>query len=534
MTAIDLTEEQSQAENGAYEEQSLYLKYRPYRFDDVLGQQNAVTGLKKRVAEGTVMSSHAYMFTGSRGCGKTTSARILAAAVNCERSTDGNPCGECDQCVAIMTGRSTGDVYELNAAENRGIDAMRAIIDTMPMGSPGRYKIYIFDEVHRLTADAASALLKPLEEPPSDNIIFILATTDPEQVLDTIRSRCTQVSFRDISDDDLLGLVRRISRGESMDLTEGQLLEAVAAGNGSARDAISALESVSLGMGFSVNETLHSLLDACIRRDISAGLLSIATADAEGSVNYRALVTKMFAFWRDAMIYSSNADLVPPKSEQVEELLERASKMGMVPISRNLNTLAGAIAQMKREGGHRILLEGAFTSMMVPASRSQWDAVVSDIEDLREEVSEGFASLRREIASSISRSAAGSDPWSASDSAFATQEQEGLSWPEAADPIPEGDDEDDSKEAPVVERAPAQTAESEPSAPSLDLDEFISRWDDLMEGYTTRWANSLRKAEVEHDDEGFIIVTKRPVLEKVQRRVLEDLALDVAVTFESE
>ena len=528
MTAIDLTEEQSQAEQNAYGEQSLYLKYRPHSFGDVLGQQNAVAGLKKRVAEGTIMSSHAYMFTGSRGCGKTTSARILAAAVNCLHSIDGDPCGSCDQCVAIMSGRSTGDVYELNAAENRGIDAMRSIIDTMPMGSPGRYKVYIFDEVHRLTPDAASALLKPLEEPPSDNIIFILATTDPEQVLDTIRSRCTQVSFRDISDDDLLDLVSRISEKESMELAENQLMEAVAAGNGSARDAISALESVSLGMGFSVNETLHSLLDACIRRDISAGLLSIAAADAEGSVNYRALVSKMFAFWRDAMIYNSNPDLVPSKSETIEELLERASKMGMVPISRNLNTLAATIAQMKREGGHRILLEGAFTSMMVPASRSQWDAVVSDIEDLREEIAEGFAALRRDFATAP-RPATEGNPWPSDGGKSAPAED--ADWP-GVDPVPEGDDDEEESTPEEAPSAVERSSKSTDSKPSMTLDEFIDKWDDLMEGYTTRWANSLRKAEVEQEGEAFIIVTSRPVLEKVQGRVLKDLDLDVTVTFE--
>lgn len=540
MTEIDLTDEQDQAQGDPFGEQALYLKYRPHSFDDVLGQQNAVAGIKKRIEDGSIMSSHAYMFTGPRGSGKTTTARILAAALNCEFRTDGNPCGTCDQCVGIMSGRVSGSVNELNSADNRGIDAMRYIVDTMAMGVSTRYKVYIFDEVHLLTRDASSLFLKYLEEPPSDNIVFILATTDPEQVLDTIRSRCTQIHFRDISDQDLLGLVRSISEKESMDLTEKQLNEAVDLGNGSARDTISALESVSLGMGFSVRDTLHSLLDASIRRDVSAGILSIAASDAEGTVNYRTLVSKMFSFWRDAMIYSSNPELLPAKSDDMEDLLERASKLGMVTIGRNLNTLAGTIAQMKREGGHRILLEGAFVSMMVPGSKSQWDSIVAEIEDLREDLLREIQDLKRgvptvdflsaasapKVKSSPKKEYDSEDPWAGSHPKDAT---ENTSWPEEDGGVSEGDQDDaDSEDAADTEDSAAD------DAPEMDLEEFQEIWDEAMKGYTTRWANSLRKADIQQSDGGFVILTARPVLEKVQSRVLDDLDLDVNITFEHE
>ena len=539
MTEIDLTDEQDQAQGDPFGEQSLYLKYRPHSFDDVLGQQNAVAGIKKRIEDGSIMSSHAYMFTGPRGSGKTTTARILAAALNCEFRTDGNPCGTCDQCVAIMSGRVSGSVNELNSADNRGIDAMRYIVDTMAMGVSTRYKVYIFDEVHLLTRDAASLFLKYLEEPPSDNIVFILATTDPEQVLDTIRSRCTQIHFRDISDQDLLGLVRSISEKESMDLTEKQLNEAVDLGNGSARDTISALESVSLGMGFSVRDTLHSLLDASIRRDVSAGILSIAASDAEGTVNYRTLVSKMFSFWRDAMIYSSNPELLPAKSDDMEDLLERASKLGMVTIGRNLNTLAGTIAQMKREGGHRILLEGALVSMMVPGSKSQWDSIVAEIEDLREDLLREIQDLKRgvptlpapsdgasapKIKSKPKDDTSSEDPWADSHPKDATED---ASWPEGDGGVSEGDQDGADSEDAAEDSIPDD-------APEMDLEEFQEIWDEAMKGYTTRWANSLRKADVQQSDGGFVILTARPVLEKVQSRVLDDLDLDVNITFEHE
>lgn len=528
----DLVEEQTQ---------SIYLKYRPHRFDDVLGQNNALKGLKKRVAEGQIMKSPTYMFTGSRGCGKTTSARILAAAVNCEFSDDGNPCAKCDQCLAIMSGRMTGAVNELNAADNRGIDSIRAIIDTMPMGVAAKYKVYIIDEIHRLTIDAFNALLKTIEEPPADNIIFIFATTDPEQVIDTIRSRATQVQFRDLSDDDLYGLAKDISDKESIEVSEDDLWEIVAAGNGSARDTIGALESVSLGQPLSVTNTMHSLIEACINRDVSSGLVAIAEADADGSINYRTLIGKMFSFWRDSLIYMTNPDLVPSKSEKVEQLLEGASKMGRVAVVRNLDTISSAISQMKREGGHRILMEGAFVKMIVPSAKSQWDAVVTDIEDLREALLDEIESLKKQIAKgSVAespwdhKSPSGKgpdpdDPWSEDESDDDEVDDLVEQDEEREDPAPPKK-RDKKKSEPEPE--PEQTPDEDDGV--IQIDEFIEVWETLMSGYNTRWASKLKKADIEASDNGFVIVTSRPIIGKVQTRVREDLDLDVNIEFEHE
>ncbi len=173
------------------EYQALYRRYRPQRFDELRGQDHVARALKNAVAHDRV--GHAYLFSGPRGTGKTTTARILAKVLNCEATVEGEPCCTCSSCVAVQSG-SSFDVIELDAASNRSIEDIREIIATAALGSPGRHKVYILDEVHQLTAPAAAALLKTLEEPPS-HVVFVLATTDPEKVPETIRSRTQHLQF---------------------------------------------------------------------------------------------------------------------------------------------------------------------------------------------------------------------------------------------------------------------------------------------------------------------------------------------------
>src|SRR5437879_6284724 len=169
--------------------QSLYRRYRPQRFSELRGQDHVSRALRNAVREGRV--SHAYLFSGPRGTGKTSSARILAKALNCVAPTDGEPCGVCESCVGVATGTSL-DVHELDAASNNGVEAMRDLVARASLGTPGRWKVYIVDEVHMLSAAASNALLKTLEEPPG-HVVFVRATTDRRRVLPTRRSR-TQAS----------------------------------------------------------------------------------------------------------------------------------------------------------------------------------------------------------------------------------------------------------------------------------------------------------------------------------------------------
>ena len=225
--------------------QALYRRYRPRRFADVRGQEPVSRALLNAVREDRV--AHAYLFSGPRGTGKTSTARILAMALNCEAPVGGEPDGTCASCTAIRAGSSM-DVFELDAASNRKLDEMRDLLSRVALGTPGRWKVYIIDEVHQLTSDAASALLKTLEEPPS-HVVFVLATTDPQKVLPTIQSWTQHFEFRLLDGDLLTDLLSGINQDAGLGLTPEAVELAVRRGRGSARDAESALEQLAAAGG---------------------------------------------------------------------------------------------------------------------------------------------------------------------------------------------------------------------------------------------------------------------------------------------
>src|SRR3954466_14648094 len=226
--------------------QSLYRRYRPRRFSDVRGQEPVVRALRNAVRDGRV--GHAYLFSGPRGTGKTSTARILAKALNCTNPQAGEPDCECESCVAMEAGRSY-DLQELDAASNSGVEAMRSLIDRVALGSPGRTKVYILDEVHMLTAAASNALLKTLEEPPA-HVVFVLATTDPHKVLPTIRSRTQHFEFLLLSNEELHAHVLDIAGREGIEIDSEAVDAVVRQGAGSARDALSKLDmALAVGTG---------------------------------------------------------------------------------------------------------------------------------------------------------------------------------------------------------------------------------------------------------------------------------------------
>src|SRR5215831_12136640 len=255
--------------------QSLYRRYRPQRFAEVRGQEHLVAGLQNAVRTDRV--GHAYLFSGPRGTGKTSTARILAKVLNCEHPVDAEPCGVCESCVAIENGTSF-DVHELDAASNNGVEAIRDLIAKSAMGTPGRTKVYILDEVHMLSAAASNALLKTLEETP-DHVVFVLATTDPQKVLPTIRSRTQHYELHLLSADELTELAAFIIEDAGLDVPPEGVDYVVRAGAGSARDMESALDQLVVSGGLPDDaDALDELVEALCERDTGRSLIAVERA----------------------------------------------------------------------------------------------------------------------------------------------------------------------------------------------------------------------------------------------------------------
>lgn len=293
--------------------QALYRKWRPRTFDDVVGQQNITATLANEVENGTV--THAYLFTGSRGTGKTTCAKILAKAVNCLNPQQGNPCNACELCIGVDSG-AIMDVVELDAASNNGVDDIREMIDeTVFTPVKAKYRVYIIDEAHMLTAAACNAFLKTLEEPPK-HVIFILATTDPQKLLQTIRSRCQRFDFRRINARDIAQRLQYIAEQEGFTLDEDAAALIARIADGALRDAVSLLdlcavtdkhvtaESVGAAAGLADKEFLFILTD-CIKTEDTAKALELVNELHESYADMTNLCMEFINHMRNLMIIKS-------------------------------------------------------------------------------------------------------------------------------------------------------------------------------------------------------------------------------------
>jgi len=293
--------------------QALYRKYRPTTFNDVVGQEHITTILQSEVRLNKI--SHAYLFCGSRGTGKTTCAKILAKVANCEHPVNGNPCNKCPACVEIDSG-SAYDILEMDAASNRGIDDIRSIRDevgTAPISLKNR--VYIIDEVHMLTTEAFNALLKTLEEPP-ENVIFILATTESHKLPATIVSRCQRFDFRRIASDIISNQLAKIAKLENIKLTDEASFMIARLSQGGMRDAISLLElctggsaivdkeKVEATSGSTGRGTTEKTIEAIAKKD-SATLFEIIAELYSGAKDISVFWTELLAFYRDMMAIKS-------------------------------------------------------------------------------------------------------------------------------------------------------------------------------------------------------------------------------------
>lgn len=357
---------------------SWYRKYRPQTFSDVVGQEHIERTLSNAVSEGTV--SHLYLFTGPRGTGKTTTARILAKALNCEQGPTPKPDDTCDQCRAIADGVHP-DVQELDAASRRGIDDVREQIIGRVSFAPSRgtWKVYIIDEVHMLTREAFNALLKTFEEPPP-NTIFILATTDPHKVPETIHSRCQRFDFRRISVEDIVGRLRHIADAEGVDVPDGALTLIARHARGGLRDAIATLEQLaSFGGGVIALDDVEGLLgevdaellfgatELIIERDVAAAFRLVARLAEEG-IDMSEFVKGLVRHMRDLFVIAAvGADgAVDTTSEDLGRIESQAARLGAERTARVLDVLARLTTELRYAADQRLTVEVALTRMARP------------------------------------------------------------------------------------------------------------------------------------------------------------------------
>jgi len=373
--------------------QVLYRKWRPKTFADVVGQPQVTITLKNELMSGRI--SHAYLFTGSRGTGKTTCAKILAKAVNCLNSADGDPCGECDMCRAVDNG-SAMDIVEIDAASNNGVDNIRSLREEAnftPVAA--KYRVYIIDEVHMLSTGAFNALLKTLEEPPA-HVIFILATTEVHKLPATILSRCQRFDFRRIPPTEIAERLTYVTQQEDAEIDLQAALLIARLADGALRDALSLLdqclgrsktvtvEVVNETVGLVGREHLFELTDAIKQRD-SGSALEIIDKLHNSSKDMARLCEEFSVHLRNLMLIKTMKDahnMIVVSDTEYENITKQALSIPLPAILHGLDTIQSALERMYRGGDRRIEFEMAMIRLCSPELDSTADALIRRLDAL--------------------------------------------------------------------------------------------------------------------------------------------------------
>lgn len=384
---------------------ALYRKWRPKKFEDVYGQEQVTETLKNELKNNKI--SHAYLLCGTRGTGKTSTARLLAKAANCSKPIDFNPCDSCDSCISINEGSSI-DVIEIDAASNRGIDDIRNLREAIKFTPTlGKYKVYIIDEVHMLTNEAFNALLKTLEEPPS-YVMFILATTEPHKLPATILSRCQRFDFKRISIQNIMTHLKDICGHEGLTAEEAALRIVARNADGAMRDALSILDQCAVYGGKSISEStvlevlgisgdqhLMDIGEAILKGDAAKSILIIDELSAGGK-DINQFIKDLTAHYRNMLmtkILDKPEDVIDLSTEGIQALQKTASQFDRENIVRCIKHLSELENEAKWYSNPRILLEVAIVRMCKAAGDDSVEGLLARLSKLEKMITEGSVAI---------------------------------------------------------------------------------------------------------------------------------------------
>ena len=472
--------------------QVLYRKYRPKVFSDVYGQDHVTSTLKNEIKNGRV--SHAYLFTGSRGTGKTTCAKILAKAVNCEHNVDGEPCNECEVCKGLDNG-SIYDVVEIDAASNNGVDNIRELRDeTNYAPSRGKYRVYIIDEVHMLSTGAFNALLKTLEEPPA-HVIFILATTEVHKLPATILSRCQRFDFKRIQPETMAVRLKEVAGLEGLSLDDDAAVLIARIADGALRDGLSILDQcagrskeinsnlVSDVAGLAGREAMYKLSD-CIANSDSNTAMSIISDLYQNSFDMERLCVEMINHFRNFLVAKTvrkSRELIICTDDEYNTILEASKNFTVESIVFALDLFQNTLVTIKGGAAARIEVEMAFIKLCEPKMDESIASLLDRVSKLENAIKSGVKIQTAPVQTQVSTPEPKAEYIPKEEAKVEPKTEQQISPEPAVEPAPtEPEQPTKEEQPPVVETPPVEHKTAPPVSDPNETVEF-TQWGDFMD-----------------------------------------------------